>query len=62
MIIIKGVLFMECSSADFCKLTVQEVLDMLVDQDAEGVMLKGMVDGEMCNVYIRIEVGADYDD
>ena len=61
MIIIKGVLFMECSSADFCKLTVQEVLDMLVDQDAEGVMLKGMVDGEMCNVYIRIEVGADFE-
>ena len=62
MIIIKGVLFMECSSADFCKLTVQEVLDMLIDQDAEGVMLKGIVDGEMCNVYIRIEVGADFDD
>lgn len=53
---------MECSSADFCKLTVQEVLDMLIDQDVEGVMLKGMVDGEMCNVYIRIEVGADFDD
>lgn len=52
----------EYSSADFCKLTVQEVLDMLIDQDAEGVMLKGMVDGEMCNVYIRIEVGADFDD
>ena len=55
-------MMVEISSADFCKLTVQEVLDMLVDQDAEGVMLKGMVDGEMCNVYIRIEVGADYDD
>ena len=55
-------MMVEISSADFCKLTVQEVLDMLVGQDAEGVMLKGMVDGEMCNVYIRIEVGADYDD
>ena len=53
---------MKISSADFTKLTVQEVLDMLIDQDAEGVMLKGMVDGEMCNVYIRIEVGADYDE
>jgi hypothetical protein len=53
---------MKISSAEFTKLTVQEVLDMLIDQDAEGVMLKGMVDGEMCNVYIRIEVGADYDD
>jgi len=53
---------MKISSADFCKLTVQEVLDMLIDQDAEGVMLKGMIDGEMCDVYIRIEVGADYDE
>jgi hypothetical protein len=53
---------MEISSADFCKLTVQEVLDMLVDQDAEGVMLKGYVDGEMSTVYIRIEVGCDFDE
>ena len=53
---------MEISSAEFTKLTLQEVLDMLIDQDAEGVMLKGMVDGEMCNVYIRIEVGADFDE
>jgi len=53
---------MKISSAEFTKLTLQEVLDMLIDQDAEGVMLKGMVDGEMCNVYIRIEVGADYDE
>jgi len=52
----------ELSSADFCKLTVQEVLDMMIDQDAAGVMLKGMVDGEMCNVYIRIEVGVLCDD
>jgi hypothetical protein len=53
---------MKISSAEFTKLTVQEVLDMLIDQDAEGVMLKGMVDGEMCNVYIRIEVGVDFDE
>ena len=53
---------MEISSADFCKLTVQEVLDMLVDQDAEGVMLKVYVDGEMSTVYIRIEVGCDFDE
>ena len=56
------VIQMEFSSADFCKLTVQEVLDMLVDQDAEGVMLKGYVDGEMSTVYIRIEVGCDFDE
>ena len=53
---------MKISSAEFTKLTVQEVLDMLIDQDAEGVMLKGMVDGEMCNVYIRIEVEVDFDE
>lgn len=53
---------MKISSAEFTKMTLQEVLDMLIDQDAEGVMLKGMVDGEMCNVYIRIEVGADFDE
>ena len=32
---------------------------MLIDQDAEGVMLKGMLMVK-CNVYIRIEVGADF--
>jgi len=58
----KGDTMTELSSADFCKLTVQEVLDMMIDQDAAGVMLKGMVDGEMCNVYIRIEVGVLCDD
>lgn len=46
----------EISSADFCKLTVQEVLDMLIDQDAEGVQLAGIVEGKLCNVYIRWEV------
>ena len=47
----------EISSAEFTKLTVQEVIDMLLDRDAAGVQLKGIVDGELCNVYIRIEVG-----
>ena len=53
---------MKISSAEFTKLTVQEVADMLIDRDCHGVMCKGMVDGEMCNVYIRIEVGVDFDE
>ena len=53
---------MELSSVDLCKMSVQEVLDMLIDQEKSGVMLKGMVDGEMCTVYIRIEVGAVWDE
>ena len=44
------------SSADFCKLTVQEVLDMLIDQDSSGVELKGLVDGRLCNVYVKLEL------
>ena len=47
---------MVLSSADFMKLSVQEVVDMLLDQDAEGVQLAGMVEGKLCNVYIRWEV------
>ena len=50
------------SSADFCKLSLQEVIDLLIDQDAEGVQLAGIVDGKLCNVYIRIEVGAVWDE
>ena len=49
----------EYCSADFCKLTLQEVIDLLLDQDAEGVQLAGMVEGKLCNVYIRWEVVGD---
>ena len=47
---------MKISSADFTKLTLQEVLDMLIDQDAEGVMLKGMVDGEMYSLKVELSI------
>jgi len=56
------VIVMEISSADFTKLSLQQVADMLLDQEAKGCVCKGVVDGEMCNVYIRIEVGADCDE
>ena len=46
----------EISSADFCKLTLQEVIDLLLDQDAEGVQLAGMVEGKLCNVYVKLEL------
>lgn len=52
---------MDVSSADFCKLTLQEVLDLLVDQDADGVQLAGIVDGQLCNVYVKLEVVGDDD-
>ena len=46
----------EISSADFCKLTLQEVIDLLLDQDATGVQLKGVVDGKLCNCYLKLEL------
>lgn len=39
---------MEISSADFTKLTLQKVADILLDHDANGVICKGLVDGR-CN-------------
>ena len=51
---------MKISSADFTKLTLQEVADMLIDSDHHTVICKGVVGGEMCNVYIRIEVGVEF--
>ena len=44
------------SSADFCKLTLQEVLDFMVEQDASMVGLAGFVDDKQCNVSIKMEV------
>ena len=37
---------MDVSSADFCKLTVQQVADMLIDEDKNGVLCMGIVDDE----------------
>ena len=38
---------MEMSSADFTKLTLQEVADFLLDQESNGAICKGVVDGQM---------------
>ena len=50
---------MEISSADFMKLTLQEVADMLLDQKKNGVMCQGVVDGKLYNLFVRLEVFVD---
>jgi len=49
----------ECSSADLCKLSVQEVVDFLVDHEKNGVICKGTVEGKLYNLMIRLEVVSD---
>jgi hypothetical protein len=50
---------MEISSADFMKLTLQEVADMLLDQEKNGVMCQGVVNGKLYNLFVRLEVFVD---
>ena len=45
---------MEISSADFTRLTLQEVADMLLDRDANGVLCKGLVDGRMYSLKVEL--------
>ena len=45
---------MEISSADFTKLTLQEVADMLLDHDANGVICKGMVEDKMYSLRVEL--------
>ena len=45
---------MEISSADFMKLTLQEVADMLLDQDSNGCICKGIVDGEVYTLKVEV--------
>ncbi|MBQ8018649.1 MAG: hypothetical protein IJ258_11225 [Methanobrevibacter sp.] len=47
---------MELSSADFTKLTLQEVADMLLDRDVNGVICKGLVDGEMYSLKVELSI------
>ena len=46
---------MKLSSADFMKLTLQEVADMLIDNDSQGAVCKGKVDDKLYNLYVRLE-------
>ena len=45
---------MMISSADFTRLSLQEVADMLLDQDANGVICKGLVDGRMYSLKVEL--------
>ena len=47
---------MKISSADFMKLTLQEVADMLLDQDRHAALCKGFVDGRMYNLKVELSV------
>ena len=48
---------MEFSSADFCKLTLQEVADLLLDQEKQTALCKGVVDDEL--YYLKVELIVD---
>ena len=45
---------MEISSADFTKLSLQEVADMIIDRDCNGVLCKGLVDGRMYSLRVEL--------
>lgn len=45
---------MKVSSADFTKLTLQKVADMLLDHNAKGVICKCLVDGKMYSLKVEL--------
>lgn len=45
---------MEISSADFTRLTLQEVADMIVDQECNGVVCKGMVEDDLYTLKVEL--------
>ena len=45
---------MDVSSADFCKLTVQEVADMLLDHDKHCALCRGTVDGKLYGLRVEL--------
>ena len=47
---------MKLSSADFTKLTVQQVADLILDQDANGVICKGMVEDKMYSLKVELSI------
>ena len=44
----------EISSADFTRLTLQEVADFLLDQESQGAICKGVVDGRMYSLKVEL--------
>lgn len=47
---------MKLSSADFTRLSLQEVADFLLDHDSTGVLCKGLVDGRMYSLRVELIV------
>ena len=45
---------MEISSADFTKLTLQKVADILLYHDANSVICKGLVDGKIYSIKVEL--------
>ncbi len=45
---------MEISGADFTKLTLQKVVDILLDHDANSVICKGLVDGKIYSIKVEL--------
>jgi len=46
----------EISSADFTRLSLQEVADFLLDQESQGAICKGVVDGRMYSLKVELIV------
>ena len=47
---------MKISSADFTKLSLQQVADFLLDHDSNGVVCKGVVDGVMYTLKVELSI------
>jgi len=51
---------MEISSADFCKLTIQEVADLLLESKKNVAICRGKVDDKEYSLYVEItELNSD---
>lgn len=50
------VMVMQISSADFMKLSLQEVADMLLDQEKHTALCKGLVDDVMYSLKVELKV------
>ena len=48
---------MNINSADFLKLTLQEVADMLLDQESNGAICKGIVEDKVYTLKIELICG-----
>ena len=47
---------MKISSAEFTKLTLQQIADMLIDSDHHTAICKGVVGGEMYSLKVELSI------